>query len=254
MTARELPRKLGLVDAVAIVVGSIIGSGIFIVPGSIAGNLPSTPMILAVWIAAGALSLFGALAYAELGAMLPYSGGQYVYLRESYGSMWAFLFGWVLLLVVRSGSTATLAVGFSIYLAHFVPVSPVLHRLISSGVILLLTAVNWRGVTKGAAVQKATTLLKVAGLVLLIGGALAAPLPWALEWSARPLDSPLSRFGVAMIACLWAYNGWYAVGFAAGEIKNPQRNLPQSLAGSLGFVILLYMIANMAYMKVLGGR
>jgi APA family basic amino acid/polyamine antiporter len=251
MTPRELPRKLGLLDAAAIVVGAIIGSGIFIVPGAVARDLPSTAMIFAVWIAAGALSLFGALAYAELGAMLPYSGGQYVYLRESYGSIWAFLFGWALLLVVRSGSTATLAVGFAIYLAQFIPLSPFFHRLIAAGIVLVLTFINCRGVMEGAAVQKTTTFLKVAGLLLLTAGALAVPLPWALEWSAQPGAPSLSRFGVAMIACLWSYNGWFQVGFVAGEIKNPQRNLPLSLGGSLAIIILLYIIANIAYMKVL---
>lgn len=249
---RDLPRKLGVTDATAIVVGTIIGSGIFIVPGAIARTLPSEAMILAVWIAAGLLSLFGALAYAELGAMLPYSGGQYVYLREAYGPLWAFLFGWVLLLVVRSGSTATLAVGFSIYVARFVPLTPLLGSLSAAGVILLLTVVNWRSVTEGAGVQKVTTLLKVAGLALLIAGALMAPGPSALEWgNAVGPEFTASRFGLAMIACLWSYNGWFQVGFVAGEIKNPQRSLPLSLAGGLGVVIFLYILANLAYMKVL---
>ena len=129
--------------------------------------------MLGIWVAAGALSLCGALAFAELGAMFPHTGGQYVYLREAYSPLWAFLFSWVLLLVVRSGSSATLAVGFAIYLGYFVPLSPLAGQLAAAGVVLALTWLNYRSVSGGAAVQRTTTFLKVAGLLLVTGGALA---------------------------------------------------------------------------------
>ena len=251
MNSRELSRRLGMWDAVAIVVGTIIGSGVFIVPGSIARALPSGEWMLGIWLAAGALSLCGALAFAELGAMLPYSGGQYVYLREAYSPLWGFLFGWVLLLVVRSGSTATLAVGFSIYLGYFIPLSPLLERLCAAAVILLLTLLNYRSLIGGALVQNATTLLKVAGLLLVAVVALGYRGELPAEAGTAPAGFGLSEIGVAMIACLWAYNGWFQAGFVGGEIKDPHRNLPISLGAGVGAVMALYILANVAYMHVL---
>src|SRR6266851_7214870 len=129
----ELPRKLGLFDSTAIVVGTMVGSAIFLVPNSVAQNLPSIPMILGIWIIAGALSLLGALAYAELGAMMPATGGQYVFLRESFGPMGGFLCGWSFFLAARSGGIAVVAVGFSIYLSYFAPMSPLASKLTASG-------------------------------------------------------------------------------------------------------------------------
>src|SRR5437867_12663141 len=153
----------------------MIGSAIFLVPNSVAQNLPSIPMILAVWIIAGALSFLGALAYAELGAMLPATGGQYVFLRESFGPLWGFLCGWSFFLSARSGGIAVVAVGFSIYLSYFIPMSPLASKLTASGLILLLTAVNYRGIRVCATVQNLFTSLKVLGLALLIGSAFLAP-------------------------------------------------------------------------------
>ncbi len=251
MGTRELSRRLGAWDAGAIVIGTIIGSGIFIVPGSIARTLPSADWMLGIWVAAGALSLCGALAFAELGAMFPQTGGQYIYLREAYSPLWAFLFSWVLLLVVRSGGTATLAVGFSIYLGYFIPLPPLGGQLVGAGVVLALTWLNYRSVTGGAAVQRTTTVLKVAGLLLVTGGALAYQTQPVVE-AVAPLPAwGFSEIGVAMIACLWAYNGWFQVGFVAGEIQDPQRNLPISLGLGVGAVIVLYMLANVAYLNVL---
>ncbi len=146
MSTAELPRKLGILDAAAIVVGTVIGSAIFIVPNSVAQALPSTGMILAVWLLTGVLSFFGGLAYAELGAMILNNGGQSVYLRESFGSLWAFLCGWAFFLVIQSGSAATLAVAFSIYLSYFLPLSPLGQKLAAVALIGVLTYVNYRGV------------------------------------------------------------------------------------------------------------
>src|SRR5437879_2900237 len=145
MQNAELPRKLGLLDAAVIVVGTVIGSAIFLVPSSVARSLPSAGLILLVWIVTGVLSFFGALAYAELGAMIPDTGGQYVYLREAYGPLVGFLSGWALFLVMQTGGIATLAAGFSIYLSYFIPLSPVAGKLASVLLIAVLTAVNYRG-------------------------------------------------------------------------------------------------------------
>src|SRR5712671_197004 len=146
----QLPRKLNLLDATFIVIGIVIGSGIFLLPNLIARHLPSGPVIIAVWVVSGILSFFGALAYAELGAMLPATGGQYVFLREAYGPMCAFVCGWTFMLAVSSGGSAWLAVTFSIYLGYFVTLTPVTGKLVSIALIAVLSAVNYAGVREGA--------------------------------------------------------------------------------------------------------
>ena len=168
----DLPRKLGLLDATNVAVGTMIGSAIFLVPNIIAQNLPSTPLILGIWILAGIVSLFGALAYAELGAMMPATGGQYVYLRTAWGPLWGFLCGWTFFLAARSGGTASIAAGFSIYLAQFIPMPSAYSRIVAAALILFLTFVNYRGVRLGATVLNIFTALKVVGLVTLIVGTL----------------------------------------------------------------------------------
>src|SRR5882724_11583722 len=167
----ELPRKLGLFDSVTIVVGTIIGAGIFLVPNLVARSLPSTPWIVAVWIFTGILSFLGALAYAELGAMIPATGGQYVFLREAYGPLLAFLCGWTYFFVVISASIAWLAINFATYLGHFFTLDPLLAKAIGVALITAVTAINYRGVKLGAATQNIFTVLKLAGIAVLIGAA-----------------------------------------------------------------------------------
>ena len=246
----QLPRRLGLLDATLIVIGIVIGSGIFLLPNVIARSLPSGFAIVAVWIVAGVLSYFGALAYAELGAMMPATGGQYVYLREAYGPLCAFLCGWVFVLAVLPGGTAFLAVGFSIYLDHFVPLPAAMRTIVSLALVAALSAINYVGVTEGAWVQRIFTSLKIAGLALVIGAALLSP------HAGRAAPAMAQRFsysgiGLAMTACLMAYNGWSYVSFVAGEVKDPQRNLPRALALGMTVVIALYVFANVAYMNVM---
>src|SRR6185436_450367 len=153
----DLPRRLGMMDATAIVIGIVIGSGIFVLPNLIARNLPSPTAILTVWVIAGVLSFLGALAYAELGAMLPATGGQYVFLREAYGPMWAFVCGWTFILAVVSGGVAFLSVGFSIYLAHFVTLSPAARTAVSLTLVAVLSAINYIGVRESAWIQRIFT-------------------------------------------------------------------------------------------------
>jgi APA family basic amino acid/polyamine antiporter len=246
----QLPRKLGLFDSTAIVIGTMVGSAIFLVPNSIAQNLPSAPMILSAWVIAGVLSALGALAYAELGAMMPATGGQYVFLRESFGPMGGFLCGWSFFLAARSGGIAVVAVGFSIYLSYFVPLTPLLSKVVSVGLILFLSWVNYRGIRVGATVQNVFTSLKVLGLALLIGSAFLSPAHAPSPAPAAAASFSLSQFGVAMIACLWAYNGWFAISLVAGEVRNPQRNLPLSLMLGVTAVIALYLLANLGYLRV----
>jgi APA family basic amino acid/polyamine antiporter len=246
----QLPRRLGLLDATLIVVGIVIGSGIFLLPNLIARNLPSATAIIGVWLAAGVLSYFGALAYGELGAMMPSTGGQYVYLREAYGEWCAFLCGWVFALAAVPGGIAFLAVGFAIYMDQFVPLSAAARTAVSLALVIVLSAINLVGVREGVWVQRVFTSLKIAGLLLVISAAMFAPYT---ARTANPQLSPLTYggFGFAMAACLMAYNGWSYVSFVAGEVKDPERNLPRALTLGMGMVMALYVSANIAYMHVM---
>ncbi len=248
---KDLPRRLGLFDCVCLVIGTVIGAGIFLVPGVIAKDLPSLPLMLAVWVVTGALSFLGALAYAELGAMLPESGGQYVYLREAYGPLSAFLCGWSFLLVIQSGSIAAVSVGFSIYLSYLIPGVPGLRFWAPPLLILILTAVNYRGVRAGALVQNIFTALKVLGLMLLIGSAFSSSAPAAWDWSLHAEAISMKSAGLAALGCFLAYDGWHAIAFVAGEVQNPKRNLPLALGGGVAAVIAIYLLANVAYTRVL---
>ena len=247
----ELPRKLGLLDSLAIVVGIVIGGGIFLVPNLVARNLGSETSILGVWLFAGVASFFGALACAELGAALPSTGGQYVFLREAYGPLGGFLYGWTMFVVARTAQVSWMAVTFSLYVSYFVPLSPMASKLLGIAVITLFAAINYRDVSGGALVQKSFTSAKVLGLLIIIGGALffrgnapAAALAATAQFS-------LSHFGVALIACLLAYDGWVQVTFVAGEIKDPKRNILRALALGVGACIAIYMLANLAYLRVM---
>jgi APA family basic amino acid/polyamine antiporter len=247
-TQQDLPRKLGLPDATAVVIGIVIGSGIFVLPNLIARSLPSGPAILGTWVVAGVLSFFGALAYAELGAMMPQTGGQYVFLREAFGPLCAFVCAWTFMLAVLAGGSAWLAVTFSIYVRYFVPLSPAAGKAVSIALIAVLSAVNYIGVKQSARVQLTFTALKIAGLALLIASAFLVPPQAAAATQPRPAG-PLN-FGIAMAACLMAYNGWSYVSFVAGEVTNPRRNLLRSLVIGMAAVGALYILANVAYLRI----
>jgi APA family basic amino acid/polyamine antiporter len=245
----ELPRKLGVLDATAVVIGIVIGSGIFVLPNLIARSLPSPTAIVSVWIVSGVLSFFGALAYAELGAMMPQTGGQYVYLREAYGPLWAFVSAWTFMFAVLAGGSAWLAVTFSIYVGYFVPLTALSAKAVSIALIAALSAVNYVGVRAGAGVQRIFTGFKIAGLAVLTGAAFVVPHS-AIRDNGEGALHP-ANFGVAMAACLMAYNGWSYVSFVAGEVKDPERNLLRSLLLGMGVVAALYILANAAYLRVM---
>lgn len=257
----ELRRALGLSAALAIVVGTVIGSGIFRVPQTMIQNVGSVNMVFLVWLVGGALSLAGALTYAELAAALPGAGGEYVYLTEAYGPLWGYLYSWTQLSVAKSGSIATLATAFFEYTAHFVPQFEQIWFSIGSlqikygqifALVLILTLgmVNYFGVRFGGAVQVAFTALKVALIAFIIGAGLLYSHPVASI--ALPSVPPLQTgFIAALVAALWAYDGWNNVGMVASEIRNPKRNLPLALIGGTLGVIAIYMLANWAYFRVL---
>ncbi|HXH50104.1 MAG TPA: amino acid permease [Terriglobia bacterium] len=247
----DLFRSLGMLDATAIIVGIVIGSGIFVLPNLIARNLPSSTAVVITWIGAGILSLFGALAYAELGAMIPATGGQYIYLREAYGPLCAFVCGWTFMLAVLSGGSAWLAVTFSIYAGYFVPLTPAASKLVSIGLIAVLSAVNYLGVKEGAWVQRVFTSLKIAALLVLIGAAFLIPHPSAVARGPDHLPFTIGHFNVALAACLMVYNGWSYVSFVAGEVRNPRRNILRALVIGMAAIIILYVLANLAYLRVM---
>lgn len=249
--ATKLARQLSLGDSIAIVVGVMIGGGIFLVPNLVARSLPSVPMIMGVWVLAGVISLLGALACAELGAAFPSTGGQYVFLREAYGPLAAFLCGWSLFTVARSAQVAWLAVAFSIYASYLVSFGPLVSKVLSLAVLAIFTWVNYRGVKLGAIVQKGFTLAKVVGALIIVAAALL--LGGRTGHSAAPGGPRISpsTFGVALIACLVAYDGWVQLSFVAGEIRSPQRNIVRALTLGTLAVMAIYVLTNLAYVRVL---
>lgn len=249
----RLPRSLGLYSAVAVLVGSTIGSGIFRVPATVAHDVGTLGAIMLIWVLGAVVALFGALTLAELAALFPRSGGIYVFIREAYGPMPAFLFGWTELLVIRPSALGAIAVLFAEYSARVFALPATSVRWIAGGAILLLAATNVRSVLWGAFVENLTTGAKVVSLagVAVIAfvfgnastGALAGPFAMSpLSWGG---------FGVALIAVLWAYDGWADLTFIAGEVKNPERNMPRALLLGTGLVVVLYLLVNLAYLYVL---
>ena len=249
-----LVRQLGLNDCIAIVMGTMIGSGIFLVPGSIANQLHSFGAVMLLWIAGGMLSVFGALSLGELGAAIPAAGGLYVYLTRAYGRSVGFLYGWTVLVFIHSGMIATMAVGFGTYVAPVFHLSSAAQKCLQVGCILMLTAIHCRGVALGKTVQNALTASKVIGLctmvVLLLWHGSLARLSGNL-WPQSVSLANVSAFGVALIAVLWAYDGWHLVSLTAGETKKAGQVLPLSLLIGTGLTALIYMAANLSYYMVL---
>ena len=265
-------RELGLIDAGAIVAGSMIGSGIFIVSADVARTVDSAGWLLLVWVLNALMTVLGALAYGELAAMMPRAGGQYVYLREAYSPLLGFLYGWTLFLVIQSGTIAAVAVAFAKFLgvlfpwvsaehtlARMGPVSLSTQRLVSIAVIALLTWSNSRGVREGKIVQNFFTFAKVAALATLITlGLFVARRTEAVTrnfsglWGDTPVTLGfLMLVGGAMVGPLFSSDAWNNVTFTAGEVKNPHRTLPLSLLGGTGLVMLLYCLTNVAYLCLL---
>lgn len=266
----QLVRGIGLSGAILLVIGSVIGSGIFLTTGTMIQELPSTILVLSAWTAGGLLAMAGGLTYAEMGSMFPRSGGLYVFLSEAYGALWGFLFGWACLLVILTGSVATVAVGFAEYFSYFFPAlgtdrvlttlampwgawSISAGQLVAAGSIAVITAINYVGVRSGNMVNVVLTAAKVAGLATLPIMAIVATRvePTFVPVVPPDLATPVVSFGIAMIAVLWAYEGWYFVAYAAGEIKDPQRNLPRALIYGILALTTVYLSVNVAYFYAL---
>jgi basic amino acid/polyamine antiporter, APA family len=266
-------RGLKLLDATTLVIGTVIGSGIFIVSADIARIVKSPGLMLLTWLIGGGMTVMAALSYAELSAAMPKAGGQYVYLREAFGKLVAFLYGWTFFLVMSTGLIAAVAVAFAKFLGIFLPavaatnivlaVGPVTvstQQLVAMAVVATLTAVNCRGLREGALVQNIFTFLKVAAVVALVVAGftvgrnaeiasanfsqLFGTMP-ATGWNLLPV------IGAAMVGSLFAMDAWVFVCCTAAEVENPRKNLPRALLYGTGFVALLYIVVNLAYMNVL---
>jgi basic amino acid/polyamine antiporter, APA family len=249
-----LKRSLGLFDATSLLAGTVIGAGVFIVPSIVASRLTSFSGVLGEWVLGGVLMIAGALSLGELGAAFPDAGGLYIYLSRAYGRFLGFLYGWGLFAVIHSGSVAGIAVGFSLYLARVLSLSPFAQRASSVGTILILTVVNIVGVRAGKGTQNFFTIAKIGGLAAMVVVLFRAPHTGMIcqsFWPAAGAHFEWHAAALSLVVVLWAYEGWHLVSFTAGEVKNPGRNLPLSyLYGGL-IVILCYVVANIAYYAVL---
>jgi basic amino acid/polyamine antiporter, APA family len=258
--ASALPRRLGMWSAVAVLVGSTIGSGIFRSPAGIADKLPGPLPLLAIWVTGGIFALCGALTLAEVAGAFPRTGGVYVFIREAWGRLPAFLFGWSELVLIRAAALGAISTTFSEYLIRVLghdprvaPYSRYVHY-VAAAAILLTATFNYVGIKWGALVQNVTTLAKTGAVMLIIVLALALGLPQTggHYTPAVPAGSfTFARFGLALVSVLWVYDGWADVSFVGGEVKDPERNLPRVLIFGTLIIIGLYLLANIAYLAVL---
>ncbi len=248
--------------------GAVIGTGIFLTPGSVVAEVGAAASPF-VWLVGGLLTLAGALTYAELGAMFPRAGGLYHFLKEAYGTVWGFLFGWTCLLVIMSGGIAAIAIGFGEYLGAFVPVFSSAHIVLHVGAwqvsgaqvaavaaIVLLTCINQMGLEPAALLQAVFTFAKVGAIVALIAfGAMAMPVtevaPSLPDFASDGGLGLLGAFGAAMVAALWTFDGWYAATFSAGEVRHPSRDLPRGLIVGVVAISVLYAALSLVYLRAL---
>ena len=251
----DLKRELGLLDAVMINAGTMIASAIFIVPATVAAAVQGTAVMTLVWVIGGIVSLLGALSVAELAAAYPEAGGQYAYLREAYGTVWAFLYGWANFSVINTASITAIAVGFAKYVGFFTPLSEPAIRIIAILSIIALTYLNCRGVRLGATTQNVLTVLKIGALCALILTSFVLPGGSASHfqplWPSGSVGQMIGPFGVAMVAVLWAYDGWIETTYVGSEIVDPGRNLPRSIILSTIVVMVLFVLVSVAFAYVL---
>ena len=269
----QLERGLTLAPTISLVVGAVIGTGVFLKATVMAQTVGSPGLVLWAWVLAGLLSMAGALTYAELGALLPHAGGEYVYLLKAYGEGPAFLYGWMRLVMGSAGSIASLAVGFATFLAAILPINRVwteisyhafgqelvwrfgTQQVLALGVILLLSLLNCGRVAFGGHVQLWLTVLKVAGIAVIVAGIMFFSKGGTVAHLASPKGvgpwTGIAPFGTAMLAALWAYEGWNQMPMCAGEVQNPTRNVPRGLIIGTLLIVVIYCVANFSYFYAL---
>ena len=250
----QLARRLGLFDATMIVMGGIIGSGIFMNPSSVAREVHTPFLVLSAWALGGLVALIAGFIWAELASVKPDVGGQYAYLREAFHPSVAFLYGWVLLLVIQTGGMAAVAVTFSRYFVELTSL-PISYSIVAAAILAGLTLINCLGVRAGSTVQSILMVLKILAILLLVVCGLL--FTGARSSTNGLLDQPasfglLTAFGAAMVPVLFSYGGWQTATFVAGEMKEPEKNLPRGLILGVGGVVVLYLVANVVYLRVLG--
>ncbi len=247
-----MTRRLGVFDAIMIMVGMVIGSAIFLSTGIVAASIPSAGLILLAWLVGGLLTLAGAFTYAELGAAMPEAGGQYVYIHKAYGELPAFLFGWVFFLAYMTGAVASLALAFAEYWAYLFPRVALDRRAVGILVIVILTYVNVRGVGLGKTVQNVLTIVKLAtilgfvGLVLTVGE--TTPLDFMEPSRTMSVSQWALGFVVALVAVSWTFDGWNNINFLAGEIKSPERTITITLVAGTVAITVIYLVMNLVYL------
>jgi basic amino acid/polyamine antiporter, APA family len=248
----RMPRSVGLVGGIAVLVGITIGSGIFRVPATVAAQLQSPGPMILCWVLGGVIALFGALTVAELAGALPRSGGIFAWLLESFGPLPAFVFGWTELAVIRASSLGAISTIFAEYLGYFIPLTPLQVRLVAAALIIVIGAMNYLGVRRAAAVMSVATIAKYAAVMGL--GVLAFTVHPAGASHFTPAwggGVHLSLLATALISVMWTYDGWADLSFMAGEVKNPQRTLPLALILGTACVMLVYLVVNIGFMYVL---
>jgi APA family basic amino acid/polyamine antiporter len=254
LPATQLKQSLTLFDMTMIATGSVIGSGIFLTPTIIAKALPAPSWILLVWVVGGVMALTGALTFAELGSMMPNAGGIYVYLSETYGKLFGFLFGWAYFLVVNTGGVAALSVAFATYFGYFIPLSSIGLKIVAISGVIFLTVLNVRGVKTGAVFSDLFTVLKLAGIMGLI--------VIGIGWGSRgtsDFSAPLgvlprglgSALAIAMVGVIWSCGGWQHATFTAAEAKNPRKTVPYGMIIAAIIVTVIYLLTNIAYLLLL---
>jgi APA family basic amino acid/polyamine antiporter len=250
-----LKRQIGLWSAIAIVIGTTIGSGIFRSPAGIADRLPGPLPLAIIWVAGGLFALCGALSLAELASVYPRTGGIFVYIKEGFGRLPAFLFGWAEITVIRAAAVGAIAITFAEYFLRVIGVDPAGYApYVAAAAIVAMGTVNILGVKWGTLAINITTLAKYGGLVFIILVALAVGLPRTgghYTPAMPPGSFTMSAFGLALVSVLWAYDGWADLSYTSGEVKDPERNLPRALIGGTLAVIFIYLLANIAYLAVI---
>lgn len=249
-----LKRTLSYRDLMLLVIGNVIGSGIFLSPASVLKQSgESFPIAVGVWLVGGVLSLMGALSYAELGGMDPGAGGLYAYIRDAFGKFPAFLYGWTLFFVIGAGTVATLAVAAADYMTQFTPMSGTQKSVVAVTMIVIMAVINVRGTSGSASVQNVATFIKVVAILGMSAVFFVLGEGSSVPAIAHEVTAPsISGVGLSIISVLWAYEGWQYVTFVAGEAKDPQRTIPRSLVVGTSILIAIYIIANFAYVSALG--
>jgi APA family basic amino acid/polyamine antiporter len=252
----DFKRALGPFDATMVVIGGIIGAGIFVTPYIVAQRLDTPLLVLGAWAAGGAIALAGAFSYAELGALFPRAGGQYVYLRDGLHPLAGFLYGWALLLVIETGAIAAVAITFATYALHLVGGPDGARVPLAIAAIVVLSVVNYLGVKPGSRVLNVLVVLKVAALAVLIGAAVFAGshAGWWTETRAviAAPSATLVAFGAAMVPILFTYGGWQNANYIGEEIDNPKRNLPLALVAGTVAVVVIYVTVNVVFLRAMG--